>query len=244
MNVHIVLAHPEPSSFNGQLGTTAFEHLTTLGHRVTLTDLYSAGFCPAEGPDFFRNRKREDHFEVQIEQEHAYRQNCLDEFVASELDRLRSCDLLILQYPTWWFMPPAMMKGWVDRVLVYGATYNSRSRYDRGLLSGRRAMLSVTFGGAESTFAYNGRNGDVELLLWPMQMSLAYVGFEVMPPFRAFSVDGDAARLATLRENYRQHLSALGQMDPIPFNGWNDWDETGRLKPEAMGHSLFMRAIP
>lgn len=244
MRVHVVLAHPEPNSFNARLARVATDLSRRQGNEVSLTDLYACGFDPAEGPQFFPARGRRDHFDVQLEQRHAFRSETLDPFVGAELGRLQACDLLILQYPTWWFMPPAMMKGWIDRVLLYGATYNSRERYDRGLLKGRRAMLSVTFGGPESTFAHNGRNGDVELLLWPMQMSLAYVGMTVLPPFTAYAVGGDPNLLDGLEDSYRRHLAAIPDMTPLRFNGWEDWDVHGRLKPGVEGYNLFMRARP
>ena len=37
-------------------------------------------------------------------------------------------DLIVLQYPMWWHLPPAMLKGWFDRVLAYGAAYTSKKR--------------------------------------------------------------------------------------------------------------------
>lgn len=244
MKVHIVLAHPEPRSFNSRLANAAVDLLQKQGHEVSLTDLYACGFQPAEGPEFFAARRQTDRFDVQAEQKHAFDTETLDPFVADELQKLRTCDLLILQYPNWWFMPPAMMKGWVDRVLVYGATYNSKDRYDRGLLKGRRAIISVTFGGPESTFAHNGRNGDVDLLLWPMQMSLAYLGMTVLPPFTAFGVGGDLDHLDGLEKDYLSHLAAIPEMRPLRFNGWDDWDASGRLKPGVEGHNLYMRAVP
>lgn len=244
MRVHIVLAHPEPNSFNARLANVAVEVMSRQGHDVSLTDLYACKFQPAEGPQFFPTRGKSDHFDVQLEQKHACETGTLDPFVAAELARVRDCDLLILQYPTWWFMPPAMMKGWIDRVLLYGATYNSRERYDRGLLKGRRAMISVTFGGPKTTFAYNGRNGDVELLLWPMQMNLAYVGMTVLPPFAAYGVGSDPVLLDSLDSSYRRHLAAISEMTPLRFNGWEDWDAQGRLKPGVEGYNLFMRARP
>jgi NAD(P)H dehydrogenase (quinone) len=40
-----------------------------------------------------------------------------------ELGRMDRADLVVLQYPMWWHLPPAMLKGWFDRVLAYGATH-------------------------------------------------------------------------------------------------------------------------
>jgi NAD(P)H dehydrogenase (quinone) len=248
MHALIVVAHPEPRSFNGQLAAIAADTLRAAGHTVEISDLYRSRFEACEGPRHYPSRLDPDLFDTQAEQRHAADHGALPADVAAELDRLLRADLLILQFPMWWFSVPAMMKGWVDRVLVYGKTYTSRMRYDRGLLRGRRAMLSVTLGGPEPTFAHNGRNGDIDLLLWPMNMTLSYVGYSVLPSFTAFGVfeDGEesARRLQRYKDAYRDRIAAIDRAAPLRFNGWDDWDGEGRLKPGVEGHSLFMRATP
>ena len=52
--------------------------------------------------------------------------------VAAEIALLDRADLLILQYPMWWHLPPAMLKGWIDRVFIYGEVYASRKRFEIG----------------------------------------------------------------------------------------------------------------
>lgn len=253
MHALIVLAHPDPRSFNAQMAEVAAETLRAAGHVVEVSDLYAAGFDPCEGPRHYPVRACADAFDVQAEQRRASRQGTLPPDVRAELSRLERADLLILQYPMWWFTVPAILKGWFDRVLVYGATYTSEARYDRGPFRGRRAMVSVTLGGPESTFAYNGRNGDIELLLWPTSMSLHYVGYSVLPPFTAFGVGAAASeaerrelavRLERYKRAFRERLADIETCAPLRFNGWDDWDESGRLKAGVPGYSLFMRASP
>ena len=50
-------------------------------------------------------------------------------------------------------------------------------------------MLSVTVGTSEATYAHDGRSGDIDLLLWPVNFSLAYVGYTVLAPFVAYGVE-------------------------------------------------------
>ncbi len=148
---------------------------------------------------------------------------------------------------------PAILKGWLDRVLVYGGLYTSRMRYDAGYFSGRRAMVSVTTGGPEATFAFNGRNGDIDHLLWPMNFTLYYMGYSVLPPFVAYGIKGGIrysapdsipARLQGCKGALGERLGGLEQSEPLRFNGWEDWDESGCLKPGVPGYSPFMRAAP
>ena len=89
----------------------------------------------------------------------------------------------------WWHLPPAILKGWMDRVFIYGDVYTSKQRFEHGRFVGKRAMISVTVGTSEATYAHNGRSGDIDLLLWPINFSLAYVSFEVLNHFVAYGVE-------------------------------------------------------
>ncbi|ADB52395.1 NAD(P)H-dependent oxidoreductase [Conexibacter woesei] len=250
----VVLAHPEPdASFNAHLARLTARTLVERGYEVETSDLYATGFDPLEAPEHYAVRHDPDCFRPQTEQRHAADAGRAPDDVQAEIDKLDRADLLVLQYPMWWYQPPAILKGWLDRVLTYGGTYTSRMRYDRGRYRGRRALLSVTTGGPQETFAYNGRNGDIDLLLWPMCFSLYFVGYAVLPPFVAFGVesgvlysDADAvrARLAGHEAALVERLRTIEATEPMAFSGWEDWDEDGRLIPGAPGHTQFMRARP
>src|SRR3546814_16266496 len=98
-------------------------------------------------------------------------------------------DLLVLQYPMWWHLPPAILKGWFDRVLAYGEAYTSAKRFEAGRFVGKRAMISVTVGTSRETYAHAGRGGDIDLLLWPANFWLAHCGFTLLDPIMASVVD-------------------------------------------------------
>jgi Flavodoxin-like fold len=55
----------------------------------------------------------------------------------------------------WWHLPPAILKGWFDRVLACGAAYTSKKRFERERFVGKRAMLSVTVGTSRSTYEHD-----------------------------------------------------------------------------------------
>lgn len=249
MKALIVYAHPEPRSFNGQLKDIIYETLTAQGAEVAISDLYAMGFNPVEAAEHFSERKRSDVFDVQTEQRHAFERNITSRDVAEEIVKLEDADLVVFQFPIWWFSMPAILKGWLDRVFVYGL-FTSRERYDAGHFRGKRAVVSVTAGGPESTFDHNGRNGDLDLILWPLHFTLHYMGYTVLPPFAAFGIaaairydDGsaDAERLEKYKGGLQRHLLTLDNQPPLKFNGWKDWNEDGRLRPEAASYSAFMR---
>lgn len=246
----VVLAHPSPKSFNAQLAETACNILQSDENSCSLYDLYQMEFDPLERERHYHNRKNNDKFDVQGEQRHASDTDTLEEDVKRQIEAVEGVDILILQYPMWWYMPPAILKGWLDRVMVYGRTYTSKRRYDTGMFKGKKAMLSVTTGALEDTFMYDGRNGDIELLLWPLNFTLNYLGFTVLKPSICFGVEGglkysqenDAiCRLKQYHNDFEDILKEIEKREEIRFNGWKDWDEKGRLLPEAKTFSPFMR---
>jgi NAD(P)H dehydrogenase (quinone) len=48
-----------------------------------------------------------------------------------EIGSIDRADVLALQYPMWWHLPPAILKGWFDRVFAYGEVYGSQRRFER-----------------------------------------------------------------------------------------------------------------
>ena len=250
MQAHIVLAHPEPRSYNAHLAEVVRETLRAEGWGVTLSDLYAMGFDPCERAEHYAERQQPQRFDVQAEQRHASDQQRVPAAVAEEIEKLDRADLLILQYPMWWHLPPAMLKGWYDRVLIYGEVYTSKKRFEHGRFRGKRALLSVTVGTSPETYAFDGRSGDIDLMLWPVNFTLAYVGYTVLAPFIAYGVEAglrysDAgvveARLKQIEADLGAALRGLDGRAVIPFNRMAEWGPDGRIIPEAEVHSPFIR---
>ena len=238
MHAHFVLAHPEPQSFNAHLARSGAATLEAEGWTVSVSDLYAMGFDPCERREHFANRGDPRRFDAQSEQRHASEVGALPKAVTDELALLDGADVLVLQYPMWWHLPPAMMKGWFDRVLAYGEAYSSKKRFENGRFVGKRAMLSVTVGTSRSTYEFDGRSGDIELMLWPVNFTLAYVGYDVLAPFVAYGVEAGLrysdpavieARLKRIVADFRATLSHVGERAVIPFNRMAEWGEDGRI---------------
>ena len=250
MHAHFVLAHPEPQSFNAHLTRSGIDALEAEGWTTSVSDLYAMGFDPCERPEFFPNRVEPGRFDVQSEQRHASETKTLPKAVIDELALLDRADLLVLQYPMWWHLPPAMMKGWFDRVFTYGDGYTSKKRWENGRFVGKRAILSVTVGTSRETYAFDGRSGDIDLLLWPVNFSLAYVGYDVLTPFVAYGVEAglrysDPAtvetRLRGIVEDFRTELPQENQRATLRFNRMAEWGADGRVVPSAPVYSPFIR---
>jgi len=250
MQAHIVLAHPEPKSFNAHLADVARKALEAGGWSVSTTDLYAIGFDPCERAEHYEPRLSAERFDVQAEQRHASDGGAIPDAVNREIENLDRADLLILQYPMWWHLPPAILKGWIDRVFIYGEVYTSKTRFENGRYIGKRAMISVTVGTSPATYDYNGRSGDIDLLLWPVNFSLAYVGYTVLQPFVAYGVEAGlrysepaviAERLKGMERDLGARMAALDQVPSIPFNRMAEWGADGRVVASAPAHSPFVR---
>lgn len=242
MNVLIVLAHPERASFNGGLADIAVKRLQASGHVVELDDLYREGFDPVERAGHYIEPVNTEYFAPLTEQRAHHERGTLPQEVQREIARLEWADLVIFQFPLWWHAQPAILKGWFDRVLVYGGLYSGSRRYNRGHFRGKTAICSVTAGSPEQAFMPFGRAGNMIEWLWPTHSSLYYVGFDVLAPQVNYGVQGGGIQYqeeGAFREHLEQkkaawaeRLPALFSESPIPFTGWEDWDEDGVLRQE------------
>ncbi|QXI40317.1 NAD(P)H-dependent oxidoreductase [Pseudomonas xantholysinigenes] len=230
MNVLIVHAHHEPQSFNAAMARLAQTVLQGQGHAVQVSDLYAMGFNPVASAADFQQRANPDYLVYALEQRHGVKGGTLAADIAAELDKLRWADLLILNFPIYWFGMPAILKGWIDRVFVSGFCYGGTRIYDRGGLKGKRAMLAFSLGGQAHMFGPGAVHGELQTLLQPIQRGvLGYVGLSVLPPFVAYHVPyiSEAARHECL-ERYRQHLLSLDERPPLEFPSLDDFDASLR----------------
>ena len=103
MRALIVYCHPNPSSFNAAVRDLVIEKLEHAGAEYRVCDLYGNGFQPVlTGPEWQGYLACPDN----------------QSGVAQEVADLRWADTLIFVYPTWWYGLPAILKGWLDRVLL------------------------------------------------------------------------------------------------------------------------------
>ncbi|MCS7067144.1 MAG: NAD(P)H-dependent oxidoreductase [Meiothermus sp.] len=198
MNVLIIHAHPNPDSFNAALRDTAVRTLSREGHSILLSDLYTMHFNPVLSAQELQGDLQE---------------------IEPEMDKVRRADLLLFQFPNWWYGMPAIMKGWIDRVFAFGFAYDDEHSFENGLLKGKKAMLSLTVG-ARADYYREAPQRDLMRVLEPIHYGiLAYCGLEVLPPFIAYGPGemSEAERKATL-EAFREHLQNLPKLTPLRFS--------------------------
>ena len=253
MNILIVYSHPEPRSLNGAIRDFTVQRLRRAGHAVELSDLYAMGWKATLDAADFPDRDVNEPFHPEAASKHAYAAGTQTADVAAEQEKLRRADMLILQFPLWWFSMPAILKGWVDRVYAYGFGYGVGEhslrkwgdRYGEGTFKGKRAMLIVSTGGWAAHYSERGINGRMDDLLFPINHGvLHYPGFEVLPPFVVYQTGHlDESRFQQTLSQLGTRLDALEQTDPIPYRMQNggDYDiPSCELKPGlSAGRSGF-----
>lgn len=109
MRAAVIVAHPDPGSFCHHLAGRAVAGLTAAGHDVEVVDLYAAGFRAAMSPA----ERRAYHSPEPI----------LDPLVREQVALIGAVDTLVFVYPTWWSGLPAILKGWLERVMVPGVAF-------------------------------------------------------------------------------------------------------------------------
>jgi len=131
MRISIILAHPNPRSFNHAIAQAAIARLEQNSHVVTLHDLYAERFDPILA-----------HDEIS-------RDTMLPDDVAAHCQEITTVDGIVIIHPNWWGQPPAILKGWVDRVLRPGVAYqflegDQGEGIPEGLLKARAAIVFNT----------------------------------------------------------------------------------------------------
>lgn len=188
MNVLLVYAHPEPTSFTNALKETAREALTAAGHSVEVSDLYAEGFNPVAGRHDFTGVFDATRFHYQNEQGHAHATGTFAPDLAREQQRVLKADFIIWLYPIWWGGVPAILKGWFDRVMAFGFAYADGKRFDSGFFKNKTGILCLTTGGTVERFSVGNVYGPIDQVLYPTQhLMVEYLGMKTFPPFVAYA---------------------------------------------------------
>jgi NAD(P)H dehydrogenase (quinone) len=185
MKIVVVLGHPNNQSFNGAIARAAIQVLRAAGHDVAFHDLYRDRFDPILSMEEILAEEADD---LQV------RAYCRD---------VANADGLVIVHPNWWGQPPAMMKGWMDRVLRFGVAYKFEKKDGEevsvGLLKAAKALVLNTCMTTEANDA--GHYGDPLENLWK-NCVLSFCGVKEFHRrnFRMVQVVSDEQRAAWLAE--------------------------------------------
>ncbi len=151
MIVSVILGHPNKASFNHAIAAEVVRILQAGSHTVHFHDLYAEGFDP-------------------IISGHELGEDVVDgELARAHCREIQEADGIVVIHPNWWGQPPAIMKGWIDRVFRHGIAYqfnedDAGGGVPRGLLKAANAIVFNT----SNTYAEREARvfGDPLELLW------------------------------------------------------------------------------
>jgi len=131
LNISVILAHPDNQSFNHAIANTAVTRLNQNGHRTVFHDLYA------------------EHFDPLLLSPEIPTDASLPAKIARHCEEIRSAGGIVIVHPNWWGQPPAILKGWVDRVIRPEVAYrflegDKGEGIPVGLLNARAAIVFNT----------------------------------------------------------------------------------------------------
>lgn len=126
MKVLVIIGHQNKGSFCHAIAATAVEQLAALGHEVVYHDLY------------------EEQFDPILPQAEIPKDTALEPVVKRHCDEVVAADGYVVVHPNWWGQPPAILKGWLDRVFRQGVVYEFTPQGVNGFLKGRTAVVLTT----------------------------------------------------------------------------------------------------
>lgn len=176
----ILYAHPNPKSFNHALLEATLAALKSSGAEARVKDLYAMNFKPVlDAADLTRIKAGD-----------------IPEDIKEEQNDILWATHLIFIYPIWWMDRPAILKGWFDRVFLYGFAHKS----GQGLLQHEKALVLQTTGEPETLYTAGGKNPAFHETV--AEGSLGFCGIDSVKVHTFYDVirAGDAGREKMLAE--------------------------------------------
>lgn len=126
----IIYAHPNPKSFNHAILETIEAELKKAGGDYDVRDLYAIGFNPVLASGDFTG----------------FQSGQIPADIKTEQNYVKNADVLIFIHPVWWTGMPAILKGYIDRVMSFGFAYTYGPQGPKGLLTGKKVAAFSTSG--------------------------------------------------------------------------------------------------
>lgn len=188
MKVLIILGHPNKKSFNHSIAEICREQIEANGHIVFFHDLYAEKFDPIH----------------QIENVNSD----INDNIKSHCSHLKSCDAIIVIHPNWWGQPPAIIKGWIDRILLPGVAYdfelNDKGDHSLiGLLKAKDGLILNT-----SNLPNNMENDVLDLIWKNNVLNICGINDVKRINFGMVNKSDDSQRTKWLLE-VKQHVNSL-----------------------------------
>ncbi len=188
MHVLAIIAHPNKKSYNHALLDSFTSGLKEAGHTYEINDLYEKNFDPCLGMKDFAPYTGGDVPADVIEQQ----------------KMVSKANVIVVFYPIWWMAPPAIFKGWIDRVLTVGFAYDMAEGGLTGLLTDKKALIINTSMAPEIWFRESGVQ-DAMVNLFDVACLKESCGLKNVEHVFFYGVDND-------EEGRKKHLETMFSM--------------------------------
>jgi putative NADPH-quinone reductase len=131
MKISVILAHPDPVSFNRAIARTVVKQIERNGHSAFFRDLYG------------------EHFDPLLTGAEIPKEAPLPKIIREHCEEIAEAEGIVIVHPNWWGQPPAILKGWIDRVIRPGIAYeflegDLGEGVPKGLLKAKAALVFNT----------------------------------------------------------------------------------------------------
>jgi NAD(P)H dehydrogenase (quinone) len=184
----IIYAHPNENSLNGHFKNILVAQFQQQKHEVEVRDLYQMNFNPV----------------LSLEDMAGQRQGLVADDVKQEQEFIAWADCITFIHPIWWTGLPAIIKGYIDRVFSYGFAYCYDRGVQKGLLTGKQAVVINSHGKSNAEYSVIGM--DKALSLTSDKGIYLYCGFEIKQHFFFDKADRTTAEAI---EEYVAEIKAI-----------------------------------
>lgn len=210
IRVFIICCHTTPHTKGGVLAEAITGALERVGIAYRLSDLAASRFNPIAGPlDFLPTLPFQPSYRAS--QKLAVRCDGFATDIRIEQDNLMWADHVVFIFPIWFFGMPAVLKGWVERVLARGFAYGGTMEYGTGGMAGKTVHALITAAADRDDYTEYGKHIPLDLLLQAcFDLPMRYVGFELGVREVLCAVEKDTADDFALRAKHEaQKLAVL-----------------------------------
>jgi len=225
-----IIADPDISenSICRKIAHLTLDVLKGLGYSITVTDLTKDGWNEVLSVKDFTKISDPIHINLRLEQQ----TSPLIQKIRDEQNRITQCDFFLVFGPLSWFGLPSHFFSWWERVITCGAMYSPGQIFNRGVLSGKKAMIVVTSKSPQERYGRDGVFGFVEEILYPVTHGMFHsVGFQVRRTQCLFAPTQE--KYEEILNKWPAALRMLNDRMLISFNKPDDYLNWVLTAPEA-----------
>jgi len=213
----VVFAHPSEKSYTASLRDTTVQKLKSLGLNVLESDLYKMKFNPVVNYQDFVADSDKEGLNVSDEMKKAYEKEKLEADIVEEIEKVQKSDYLFFIAPMWCGSFPAMMKGWLERVMLRGSAFDFPHNYfEKGYLKGKKSIIITTTGAPKEFFQKHGDHTSGQTIdenYKHLMVAFSFMGMETLPVFAGYGIENVSN---SERKNYIHELEEyLGKIEQI-----------------------------